>query len=131
MFWTKLHVTPGDKPNVWILLDPFTYETKDRQVITVPEGFDTDFASIPRPLWAFYPPTGAYKEAAVIHDYMYYMQRLGDEPWSREKVDALFLEAMEELGIPYLRRKLFYYMVRSFGWKYWNKRQDELDNETV
>jgi hypothetical protein len=52
------------------------YETKQDKV-TVEEGFQTDFGSVPRFLWSIINPTGW--NAFVLHDYMYatkYMSRV-------------------------------------------------------
>jgi len=38
------------------------------EIITVPVGFITDFASIPQIFWNILPPFGPYGKAAVIHD---------------------------------------------------------------
>jgi hypothetical protein len=39
-------------------------------VLTVPAGFQTDLASVPRLFWALLPPQGAYERAAVLHDWL-------------------------------------------------------------
>jgi hypothetical protein len=38
------------------------------EVIHIPAGFRTDLASVPRLFWWLLPPTGAYENAATIHD---------------------------------------------------------------
>lgn len=55
---------------------PFTYalKTEDSGVsITVPKGFRTDLASIPRLIddWFGLNPSGELAKAAVLHDYLY------------------------------------------------------------
>lgn len=132
MFHTTLIVRPDEvRDRVWILMDALIYETNAGQLIIVPRGFDTDFASIPRAVWAVYDPMGVYKLAAVIHDFLYYEHKIGDEPLSRAQADAIFLEAMESTKVGWLTRKIIYSAVRSFGWAYWNKRDKEIKNETV
>ena len=42
--------------------------------VSVPAGFVTDFASIPRGLWTALPRDGDYVWAAVVHDYLYWYQ---------------------------------------------------------
>ena len=37
---------------------------------TVPAGYRTDLATVPRIFWWAIPPTGAYEIAAVLHDWM-------------------------------------------------------------
>lgn len=81
--------------------------------IEVPCGFVTDFASVPRFLWPFFPPAGKWNRAAVLHDYLYSQRSV-----SRFLADALFREAMFKLGVPVWRRVLMYYAVRMFGWAF-------------
>ena len=38
--------------------------------MTVPLGFLSDGASVPRLFWVFFPPTGKYLRACIIHDYL-------------------------------------------------------------
>ena len=52
------------------LIEPYGFVDPDGMHWDVPAGYETDGASVPAALWAFYPPfTGAYRSAAVIHDY--------------------------------------------------------------
>ena len=62
--------------------------------IQVPAGFSTDFASIPRPLWAWAAPHGKHSLAAVVHDYLYLEQR-----FSRRVNDAIFYRMLRALGV--------------------------------
>jgi len=78
--------------------------------VFVPQGFITDFASVPRPLWPIFPPAGQWCEAAVLHDYLY-----STKTCSRFLADALFREAMFQLKVPVWRRVSMYYAVRLFG----------------
>jgi len=80
------------------------------QVIHVPVGTVTDLASVPRVLWAFFPPHGRYAKAAIVHDFLY-ANAVGTKAWA----DRVFLEAMEVLGVPVWRRRLMYLAVRAFG----------------
>ena len=85
--------------------------------IEIPEGFETDFASIPRILWPLFPPDGPWLEASIVHDYCY----REPVPFSRFFADALFRELMARYGVPRWRRVLFYYAVRLCGWLWWKK----------
>ena len=42
--------------------------------VEVPIGFVSDLASVPSILWSKYPPQGRYAIAAIIHDYLYWIQ---------------------------------------------------------
>ena len=89
--------------------------------ITAEAGFITDFASIPRLFWSFYPKMGIHSGPAIIHDLLYINQSR-----TRAESDAIFLEALGVMKVPYLRRHLFYAAVRVGGWIYWNKRKKKL-----
>lgn len=39
--------------------------------IDIEKGYITDLASIPRALWAIYPPDGLYRAAAICHDLIF------------------------------------------------------------
>lgn len=77
--------------------------------VTVPEGYLTDGASVPRLLWSLIPPWGQYGQAAVVHDllceYLQVVTEAGElSAITRAECDQLFLEAMRVLGVPALRR---------------------------
>lgn len=98
------------------LVEEFEYRVSHQHcedVIRVPIGFRTDFASVPRPLWSFLPPVGLYAKAAVIHDYLY-----ESKSRSRKEADEIFLEAMVILGVPQWKRTLMFWAVRVFGPRY-------------
>ena len=94
------------------LCQGFCYQTCIGELgqIKVPEGFKTDFASVPRGLWNIFPPTGEYGKAAVIHDFLYRCTNV-----DRKICDQVLLEGMEVLGVGWLSRKLVYRAVRLFG----------------
>jgi hypothetical protein len=102
----------------WIVNQEFVYHiggSESGMAIVVPAGFPTDFASIPRVFWRVLPPTGTYGKAAVVHDFLYKSQA-----GTREWADAVFLEAMDVLGVPAWKKIVMYRAVRLFGWKSWN-----------
>lgn len=116
-FQTPLRVEYLDGEQ-WRLLEPFAYVHPTAGVITVPAGFETDFASIPRALWAIYPPTGKWGKAAVVHDYLYHLGSL-----TRKECDQIFLQGMKDLGVPRARRTLMYWAVRVGGGGPWEKHR--------
>ena len=100
----------------WELLEELEYHvgSKDSQdIIRVPKGFVTDFASIPKPLWPILPPFGRYSPAAVIHDYLY-----STKERKRKEDDKIFLEAMKVMKVKWWVRQAMYRSVRLFGWIY-------------
>lgn len=78
--------------------------------VRIPSGTITDLATVPRVLWMIFPPHGQYAKAAIVHDYLY-DQAIGSKAFA----DAVFLEAMEVLGVPKWRRLTMYWAVRVFG----------------
>lgn len=92
------------------------------EVITVPAGFVTDFASIPWGLWNLFPPLGLWARPAIVHDFLY--DRGGMTPrrtYSRKEADMIFREAMEVVGVPAWRREVMFAAVRLGGAGAWNK----------
>jgi hypothetical protein len=103
----------------WLVALPYTYHSqKFDRTIVVPANFDTDLASVPRFFWRLFPPCGTYLEAAVIHDYLYVQGGNGSD---RKRADAIFLEAMKELNVGPVSRRLIWLAVRGFGWLYFYK----------
>lgn len=97
-----------------VVVRPYAYmhPIYDKNVVVeVPQGFVTDFASIPRAFHWFLHPFGGHAPAAVLHDYLY---AIGQKK-ARALADKLFLNAMKEAGVPAFRRSLMYRMVRTFG----------------
>lgn len=83
--------------------------------ITVPAGFVTDLASVPRFFWRWFPPAGDHAAAAVVHDW-FYQQRLGV---SRFLADAIFRDLMDSLGVPAWKRWCMWAAVRLWKWRDW------------
>jgi len=107
------------------LLESFIYYTNKKEFICVPEGFITDFASIPRLFWSIIgSPIGKYGKAAVVHDFCYHEQK-----YTRKYSDYIFLEAMTVLEVNPAKRWIMWLAVRSFGWIPWNKRAKELEKK--
>ena len=91
------------------------------RTVTVPAGFLTDLASIPRPLWNILPPVGKYDEAAVVHDLLY---QQAPDGWMRAQAVAVLREAMEVCGVNALQRWMIYQGVRAGGWVVWRRYRD-------
>jgi hypothetical protein len=83
----------------------------------VPAGFPTDLASVPRIARSIVPQIGRHLQAAIAHDWCF----TGEIFWrGKEMTEAekhqLFLDGMASLGVPWLRRKVMYQAVRTWGW---------------
>ncbi|AEH08021.1 MULTISPECIES: DUF1353 domain-containing protein [Protofrankia] len=96
----------------WRLLEPVSYEGKE-QVFTVPTGFTTDFASVPRFLTWLVPTYGRYTKAAILHDWLWKLTDAGD--FDHADADGIFRWAMRELDVAFLRRWLMWAAVRLAG----------------
>lgn len=81
-------------------------------VITIPAGFRTDLASVPRIFWALLPPNGVYENAAVVHDAYCVRLAAGDSPISSHDVDGLFRRVMREAGVGLITRWVMWTGVR-------------------
>lgn len=113
-FTTPLRLEPLDDGRRWRLIEAFRYRIGSRRspfVLTVPTGYVTDFASVPRVFWALWPPWGRYGKAAVLHDYLYSRVDI-----CRMLADAVFFEAMTALQVGAVTRWALYLAVRLFGW---------------
>lgn len=117
-FTTPLIVSPLPDGRRWRLFRSFSYHRGSRyskDIITVPTGFITDFASIPWVLWSWLPSWGKYGKAAVIHDYIYQTHCK-----TREEADKIFYEAMLVGGTKKWKAGLMYYGVRIGGFLAWH-----------
>ena len=110
------------KTDLWIVKKGFVFyldETRTKTV-TVPKGYLTDGASVPRVFWSFIPPWGSYGQAAVLHDYLceYLSYMDGDKYVSltRREVDNILLQAMSDLQVPKLTRVTIWAAVRIYGY---------------
>jgi hypothetical protein len=74
---------------------------------SVPIGFKTDLASLPRFLWAVFPPYGKYLRAAIIHDFL-----LSDYRVNPEIAHNIFHKIMLEDGVNPLTAFFFYQFVK-------------------
>ncbi len=131
MFRSELDVRPF-KPDEWVVLhellwhDPLGGNTPDGEpvIVSVPRGFITDLASIPRVLRGVLDANGLSRRPAVLHDYLYCSQ-----PCSRAAADALFRRALAAEGVGLIARNFYYVGVRAGGALYWKLRRAGLGRE--
>ena len=86
---------------VYYLLQPFSWGPKlgseavgKYEPVRVPAGFVFSFDSIPQAFWSLMRPDGAFAQAAVVHDYLYWSQAR-----PRSEADEVFRLAMQDLAI--------------------------------
>lgn len=128
-FTTPLDLRANDDGCTFTLLTEFDYELGalgSGRTIRVPAGLVTDFASVPRLLWNIFPPWGKYGKAAVLHDFMYQRQE-----FTKTFSDAIFLEAMEAIGVGWLTRTLIWNGVRFGGFVAWDQHKRENEKKEV
>lgn len=78
--------------------------------ITIPSGFKSDGASVPRVFWGFFPPIGKYLPAAILHDYLLSQKY----EWSIAL--DYFNEALKECSVSYLTRKVMVLSIKIYGY---------------
>ncbi|MBI4588221.1 MAG: DUF1353 domain-containing protein [Candidatus Rokubacteria bacterium] len=116
-FTDVLVVSPLADGKTWVIVRDFGYDVGAEgggDHIDVAIGFQTDFATIPRPFWVILPKWGRYGNASVIHDWLYWAQTC-----PRREADAIFLEAMGVLGVAPPVKHAMYWAVRLFGGLAW------------
>lgn len=114
-----LEVKPLFNGRCYVLLSDFKYQIND-YVITVPKGFVTDLASVPRAFWSIFPPFGKYTVAAVVHDFLY--SEYNNTNINRTLADEIFIFIMKENGVSFVKRQLMFRAVRTFGSMAWKKK---------
>ena len=98
-----------------VLIKRFRYRRPNSsQVLSIPIGFVSDYASIPRVFRGLVSGSDNTKLPSVLHDYLY-RKGIGKRKWA----DQLFLDAMKESGVPWLKRRMVYSAVRVGGWASW------------
>lgn len=106
-----LRLAGWEDSDKWQLVSPLLYQSDVAlETFTVPAGFVTDLASVPRVPVAYWLTGGTSNEAAVVHDYLYATGIV-----SRETADAVLREASAVTGVPAWRRWLMWSGVRLFG----------------
>jgi hypothetical protein len=124
-FVTPLQVESVD-PFTWRLLGDLVWvgSANPPDVITVPAGSTTDFASVPQVFQSFVPRTGAWTKAAVVHDHL--CERLRGYTYSASfpehrrieptfdavETDAVFEKIMIEDGVPRWKASVMWAAVR-------------------
>lgn len=110
---------PIGSEDEWSVAEDLRYRSDYlEEVITVPKGFKTDFASIPRFFHRLLPKNGKHDAAAVVHDWLY-----ATAYTDKETADLVFLEAMEAIGVSLWKRQTMYRAVKWFGFAAWNNHR--------
>jgi hypothetical protein len=141
--WNGLLVGAFKRPKKWQIQKPLTFQTNlcDEEIdfiqscgvkvrltstgkITVPVGYVTDMASVPRACWAFIAPFDVARPA-VVHDVLYEKINAvrgevssSDFKRLRAIADHVFFDAMGQTDpvVASWKKYSAYYAVRMFGW---------------
>lgn len=100
------HLT-NDGQGTWLLMSPLKYVATNGIEYVIPEGFATDFASVPRIPLAYLLAGCTAHAPAVLHDWL-----IRSNYCKREEADLLFREAMESIDMPNWRINIMYNAVR-------------------
>jgi hypothetical protein len=96
----------------------------DSRSFSIPKGFKTDLASIPKIAWPIMSPAhSSLIRPAIVHDWFYKMTC----DYNRKQTDLIFYHMLLNDGISPFRACIMYYAVRLFGWKFYN--EDYCDDE--
>ena len=122
-----LHVGRFKDP-MYYLLKPIGWKPDGDQIgkytsVSVPEGFVTDFASIPRIFWSLLRPDGDYTYPAIVHDWMYWRQDT-----SREIADNVLRLGMQNFSVDIATIAAIYNAVRLGGGSSWDANAAERKN---
>ena len=84
----------------------------DKEVVTIPDGFETDLASIPRWYWAVSNPSNSdFMGASILHDYLYRCT----SSYTRTEADSIFYYALRGKDVSVYTSYKMYLAVRLFG----------------
>lgn len=111
----KLEVIEDGK---WKVVQCIVYESEALKTkVSIPQGFETDLASVPRLPFMYMLFGGRATAASIVHDYLY---REGVLP--RSVADSVFKEAMGDTGVSWVTKWPMYLAVRLAGsFSYKNK----------
>ena len=119
----ELDVTPLADGRTWRVVKEFDFASRTlERIVRVPVGQLTDFASVPRALWSFWPPTGKYTRAALVHDRLY---REPSERCTRYQADRTLLEGCVVLGVSLWTCMVLFLGVRLGGRRAFQPRTKE------
>lgn len=120
----------SDDERTFTLCMPFVYadETKGI-VVTIPTGFTTDFNSVPRAAWGYFPPW-QYLKAGLVHDWLYthpdqFVSATLTKPLERAQCDDIHRRVLDLEGCRWSKRQIVYSLLRVGGGAAWNRHRAE------
>lgn len=112
-FLTKLRLeaASNEDDGKWVVMQDLIYQSDVAgQTFTVPAGFQTDLASVPRLPIVYWLTGDTSSAAATVHDYLYSTRVV-----SRKMADLVLKEASQATGVPGWRRWIMWAGVRLGG----------------
>jgi hypothetical protein len=107
--------------DVFVLTADLLYRIeRTGELITVPAGFVTDFASVPKYAQSFISVLGKHSVPAVVHDFLYWEQTC-----TRQQADDILAEAMKEYDSPWYQISAVYWAVRAGAGSAWSENTEE------
>lgn len=113
----------------FVLMEDFVYrwpgfKGMNKYDIVVPQGYETDFASIPQFFQGIFSAVNDVAPAAIAHDFCY-----STELFERSTCDRIFYDALRANGVGWMRANTLWSAVRLGGWTSWphdpsERRQD-------
>lgn len=122
-FITELDTKLKNNDAIWIINFPLIYVSDILGKITVPLGFETDFASVPRVPFIFELFGDKAHREAVIHDYLYRINSVPQATYSQ--ANNVFFEAMKVRNKNFVIRYGMYWGVVLGGWTAYHKKMVE------
>ena len=115
MFKGALNIEAVDGEDSYILTTPIQYTTVEGRVITIPKGFETNFASVPNFCKIYIDDNSHFiRMPSVVHDMLYSAQS-AEYGFTRKEADLILMQACIEKGMRVRKAKLIYYILRAFG----------------
>jgi hypothetical protein len=108
--------TDKQKPWRFELLVDVEITLSTGESLTIPAGYKTDFATIPRLFRGIVWGSGNHNLATLIHDWLY-----DNQIGTRLSADREMLYWLKKAGCSNLKAYTMYYAVRVGGRSWWNK----------
>lgn len=97
---------PGHHKRLYL---PVTVTLSKGSELTIPAGFITDLATVPRLFWNIISPSGRHDLAVIVHDYLL------ENGWNRKQADKELLYFLRQSKVRKLKACLMYGSVRLYS----------------
>jgi hypothetical protein len=120
----------SDDERHFTLDTPFVYRDESKDItVVVPAGFTTDFNSVPRAIWGYFPPW-QYLKAGLVHDWLYghparFQSPSLTPPLTRQQCDDIHRRILDLEGCRWSKRQLVYAALRIGGGPAWAQHREE------